>query len=254
MKIKLLAICFLAYMFATATERKITVMTYNVRAASLTTLDSLAAEIASYTPDFVALQEIDVMTQRTNAPQINGKNMVSELASRTGMFGYFARTLNFAGGYYGIAILSKHPSITIDKFMLPNPMQTEQRAMLRGLFEIDGNDTICFVCTHLDVKSAETRLLQTDFILDKLNDASMPTILGGDMNARPDEACIANLKEKMTDISGTEYTFPADKPNRKIDYLFAMPSDAFTLLNTEVIGETRQLSDHRPIVTTLLLK
>ena len=56
-------------------------MTYNIRAGSLTTIDSLAEMIKSQNPDFVALQEVDVMTKRANAPNMNGRNIVSELAA-----------------------------------------------------------------------------------------------------------------------------------------------------------------------------
>ena len=47
-----------------AAEKELVVMTYNIRAGSLTTIDSLAEMIKSQNPDFVALQEVDVMTKR----------------------------------------------------------------------------------------------------------------------------------------------------------------------------------------------
>ena len=71
-----------------AAEKDLVVMTYNIRAGSLTTIDSLAEMIKSQNPDFVALQEVDVMTKRANAPNMNGRNIVSELAAKTDMFGY----------------------------------------------------------------------------------------------------------------------------------------------------------------------
>ena len=229
------------------------VMTFNLRAGSLTTLDSLADVIKSENPDFVALQEVDVMTMRGNAPNMNGKNMVSELAARTGMFGYFARTINFVGGYYGIAILSKHPCVKMEKFMLPNPENTEQRALLKGTFELNGKVPFIFACTHLDVKSAATRSLQVDFILDKLGDDSTPKIIGGDLNAYPYEECINKLRKKMTNISGNGLTFPSDAPDRKIDYLFFAPKKGCDMISTQVIDHNPQPSDHRAVATEIKL-
>lgn len=238
----------------TDSHRDLRIMTFNLRAGSLTTLDSLANVIKSQKPDFVALQEVDVMTQRDNAPTMNGKNMVSELAQRTGMFGFFARTLNFVGGYYGIAILSKHPCTKMENFMLPNPQNTEQRALLKGTFELDGKTPLIFACTHLDVKSAETRSQQVDFIFDKLGDSAVPTIIGGDMNAYPDEITIAKFRRKMSNISGNGLTFPADNPDRKIDYMFFAPKKKCELISTEVIDHNPQPSDHRAIISVIRLK
>lgn len=238
---------------AKADNKELVVMTYNIRAGSLTTIDSLADFISSHHPDFVALQEVDIMTNRSNAKQMNGINIVSALAARTNMFGYFGKTLNFAGGYYGIAILSRHPCKKMECFQLPNPKQTEQRVLLLGTFELDGKRDINFACTHLDVKSAETRSLQADFIIDKIKGDSTPTIIGGDFNAYPEELCSRKFHSSMTDISGTEPTFPALSPDRKIDYLFfyapsQQPKPDFC---TTTLPD--QLSDHRAIVTKLRL-
>lgn len=235
-------------------NRELRVMTYNLRAGQLTNFDDLASQIKELNPDFVAMQEIDVMTKRGNTPHMNGTNMVNELAVRTGMFGYFARTINFAGGYYGIAILSKHPCIAMEKFMLPNPQATEQRAMLKGTFELDGKSPIVFACTHLDVKSEGTRSIQVDFILDKFSKDTVPVIIGGDLNAYPNEPCINLLRRKMDNISGNGLTFPSDNPDRKIDYLFIAPKKKFELKSTEVVNHIPQLSDHRPILSVIELK
>lgn len=238
---------------ANAADKELVVMTYNIRAGSLTTIDSLADFINAHHPDFVALQEVDVMTNRANAKQMNGINIVSALAARTNMFGYFGKTLNFAGGYYGIAILSRHPCLKMECFQLPNPKHTEQRVLLLGKFEIDGKHEIAFACTHLDVKSAETRSLQADYIIGKIKGTALPTIIGGDFNAYPEEMCAHKFHAAMTDISGTDPTFPALNPDRKIDYLFTYaPSQSFKhhFCPTTLPD---QLSDHRAIVTKLRL-
>lgn len=225
------------------------VMTYNLRFGELADFDSLAKQINDLNPDFVALQEIDVFTKRKAAPEMNGKNMVNELASKTGMFGIYARTINFAGGYYGIAILSKYPCIKSERFMLPNPRNTEQRCLLKGVFELNDSQNIIFACTHLDVKSAETRKLQADFILQNIQQDSIPVILGGDFNATPNENSIDEIMLKMDNISGEGFTFPASVPDRKIDYIFSAPKGKCKVKHTEVINTTQ--SDHRAVFSVI---
>lgn len=233
---------------------RLRVLNYNVRAGSLTTLDDLAAFINSQQADFVALQEVDVMTSRRNAPAMNGKNMVAELAARTGMLGYFGRTIDFAGGYYGIAILSKYPCVTVETVNLPNPCATEPRVFLRGVADIDSAHRVAFASVHLDVKSPQTRLLQSEFITGKFLSDSIPTIIGGDFNAKPGECCIELFNRYMDDVSGSELTFPADNPDRKIDYIFVAPKSSVTVIDSRVVDQSVQLSDHRAVVSDFVLE
>lgn len=252
--IRLIIACLvaLACMSASALDRtEVRIMTYNLRAGQMADLDTLSALIKSENPDFVALQEVDVMTLRRNCPLMNGLNMVNEIAKRTGMFGFFARTLDFAGGYYGIAILSKYPSVDVEKLMLPNPKNTEPRTLLKGRFEMWNGKTITFACTHLDVEDATTREEQADFILDSLLPSEEPVILCGDLNGRPEESCISRLKSKMKDVSGTEFTFPSDEPDRKIDYIFVMSPQTMIVESTKVINHEPQQSDHRPVFSVV---
>ena len=59
---------------------RLRVMTYNIRFGELATVDRLAEHIKSFKPDFVALEEVDVNTDRSLAPHQNGRNIISELA------------------------------------------------------------------------------------------------------------------------------------------------------------------------------
>lgn len=106
----LLLLCVAAFGAAAENgERELTVMTYNLRFGELASMERLASEIRAANPDFVALQEVDVNTMREISKGNNCINFINRLAELTGMFGFYGRTINFAGGYYGIGILSKHP-------------------------------------------------------------------------------------------------------------------------------------------------
>lgn len=134
---------------------RVRVMTYNLRFGELASLEELAAHIKAFKPDFVALQEVDSKTDRKRAPHQRGKDFISELAYHTGMFGLYGKTIEYSTGYYGIGMLSKYPYISVQKTMLPHPIEKhEKRAMLEGLFEM-GNDTLVFTSTHLDVNSPD---------------------------------------------------------------------------------------------------
>lgn len=79
-----------------------------------------------------------------------------------------------------------------------------------------------------------------------------PAILTGDFNARPDAACLDELRKNWIickDINPA-LSFPADTPGRLIDYVCLYPANAFRILEHSVIDE-RIASDHRPIVTIL---
>lgn len=233
--------------------KNLRVMSYNLRFGQLATADSIAAEIARENPDFVALQEVDVNTYRSIAPLQNGVNMVNRIAEKTNMFVHYGRTLNFAGGLYGIAILSKHPCVDFKCYELPNPKNAEPRCMIIGTFALNGKQKINFACAHLDYKAEETRTLQVQYILGKLANAQYPTIIGGDFNASPEEPAIELMKKQMTDISHDALTYPADKPDIKLDYMFVAPNRCFEVKNKMTKPSLeKNNSDHLAIISDLL--
>ncbi|MDD2960667.1 MAG: endonuclease/exonuclease/phosphatase family protein [Muribaculaceae bacterium] len=246
---KLLLILSLALTFTVSAQDtlRVKVMTYNLRFGELATLDELASHIKSFKPDFVALQEVDCHVNRKRAAHQAGKDFIAELAFKSGMFGLYGRTIDYAGGYYGIGILSKFPYISTQKTMLPRPLPHEPRALLEGVFEM-GNDTIIFASTHLDVKEESTRVAQAQFISDHFKGAKYPIILGGDFNARPYSKPIKDIMMKSW-FQGTndDLTIPSWGPTVKIDYLFARPMKGWRVVSTQTIQS--QLSDHLPIVT-----
>lgn len=225
------------------------VMTYNLRLGELATLEELAAQIKAFNPDFVALQEVDIHTQRKLSPHQNGKDFISTLAYHTGMFGVYGKTIPYHGGYEGIGLLSKYPYININKVNLPNPQNVEPRVFLEGRFEV-GNDTLVFAATHLDVKSIDTRNLQATYITDYFKNSKYPVILGGDFNARDYTYTITDIMDKYwLNATNNDKSFPAWKPIIKLDYIFARPVNSWKVVRTQTVQSS--LSDHLPIITEL---
>lgn len=234
--------------------RPLTVMTYNLRFGERASMDRLAEEIKAADPDFVAIQEVDVNTSRAQARANNGLNYVNELAHRTGMFGYYGRTINFAGGYYGIGILSKHPANKVEKFELPNPKAYEARVLLAGVFELDGHKPIVFASVHFDYKDKDMAGQQAEYALARLKEFGLPFIVGGDFNALPEHAAAKAFDAEAAKLTPSVPTFPAEAPEKQIDYIYAWPAKAFSLESSEVGPASKYAaSDHLPIISKIIL-
>jgi endonuclease/exonuclease/phosphatase (EEP) superfamily protein YafD len=110
--------------------------------------------------------------------------------------------------------------------------------------------------THLDPQDGPARAQEIARLVDayKLQAASHePILLGGDFNTTPEDAVLAPLKAAgLRDAwaecgAGDGFTYPADKPAKRIDYLFL--SGDLHCSKAEVV-DTR-VSDHRPLLVTL---
>ena len=227
-------------------------MTYNLRFGELASMEQIADYISSEHPDIVALQECDWATNRTRAPHQNGVMFVNELAYHTGMFGIYGKSINYAGGYYGIGILSRYPILRYERVLLPNDGKTEQRSMLIADIELPDGTVITFVNTHLEVKTSQMRIEQVKFIEKYLKGRKNQIFLAGDMNAIPDSEEMRMLRENWMDLTNKVFTYHTSKPEIKIDYIYSKPSKNVELLGTEV-QEDIKLSDHFPVISTIVL-
>ena len=227
-------------------------MTYNLRFGELASMQQIGEYIASENPDIVAVQECDWATKRKRAVHQNGVKFVNELAYHTGMFGIYGKSINYAGGYYGIGLLSKYPILSYERVLLPNDGKTEQRSMLIADIELPDGKVITFVNTHLEVKTAEMRIEQVRFINEYLKDCPNQIFLAGDMNATPDSEEMALLRKDWKDLTDRVFTYHTSKPEIKIDYIYSRPSAGVELLNTNV-RENVKFSDHFPVISTIVL-
>src|SRR5262249_48709713 len=129
-------------------KRTLRVMTYNIHVGvgmdKKLDLQRIAAVINSERPDLVGLQEVDRGVKRTE-----GKDEIVELANLTKMQYAFAHNLDFQGGQYGVAILSRFPIRNIDHRKYENKREAERRGMIRVEVEFSGQ-VVNFVTTHLD--------------------------------------------------------------------------------------------------------
>ncbi|UKJ06882.1 endonuclease/exonuclease/phosphatase family protein [Solitalea lacus] len=233
------------------------VMTYNVHhcnppsEGSKIDLAAIARVINAAKPDLVALQEIDVHTSRS------GKEMhqARELARLTGMYSFFAKGIDFQGGEYGIAVLSKYP--VLDSVAYALPMQEgaggEPRALAVITVALKDGRKVKFAATHLDLKP-ENRMLQVQKIAELFKNEKQPVILCGDFNAVPGSEPINYTDQffKRSCMQNCAPTIPVINPDREIDFIMYTPS-IIKVLSHQVISET-YASDHLPVVAELKLK
>lgn len=226
-------------------------------------MDALAEVIRRQDPDFVILNEVDNGSERTAKV-----HQAREIAERLGMeWHYTSANTNHYNGEFGEAVLSKFPILERLSYILPyeevpGGPKLETRALCVIRVEIDGQSF--FVAgTHLDHRYYEnSRILQVNTIRG-LYDTELAgnMILAGDLNAVPSAESMITLSSFMKQAGPVDaLSYPSDKPDRKIDYIFYNPSSVFTVLNYKVVSlEDQQVngldvSDHRPIVADIRIK
>src|SRR6185369_3453605 len=148
-------------------KRTVRVMTYNIHVGvgmdKKLDLQRIADVINRERPDLVGLQEVDRGVKRTE-----GKDEIAELAAMTRMEYAFAPNLDYQGGKYGVAILSRFPIKHTEHRMYESKREAERRGMLRIEVEVD-HKTLNFVTTHLDYQHDDGRVFETEQLLKFLD-------------------------------------------------------------------------------------
>lgn len=236
-------------------EITIKVMTYNIHhcnppsAGEKIDVEAIAKVVNAEKPDLVALQEVDVNTIRSG----KGLNQARELARLTGMNFYFSKAIDFQGGDYGVAVLSRYPIVDSVRYDLPvlKEIGGEPRTIAAITVQLPGNKKIIFASTHLDLHE-ENRLAQSQLIINHFGKSKLPMILAGDFNATPGSKVINYLDGYFTRSCQPECapTIPVENPEEAIDFIMLRPAKLFKVNATRVIDE-KYASDHLPVVAEL---
>lgn len=226
----------------TRNEGELVLMSYNVRNGkgmdNKRNLNRTAAVIRAAQPDVVALQEIDSVTRRSE-----GNDVAAVLGRKCSMYHTFSKAIDYDGGGYGVALLSREKPVAVQRFALPG--REEARTLLYVEFE-----QYAVVSTHLSL-TAEDRMASLAVIDSVATMCAKPIYIAGDWNATPESTFGRALGEKMQYLTDTKAcTFPADSPDRVIDYIVAPHAQAVEVLRREVVNEP-MASDHRPIIAVV---
>ena len=209
----------------------------------------MADVINSYSPDFVALNEMrDLGKKEGFEPQ------TKILAELCGMdYYFFAKAIDVGGSDapYGNAIISKHKIIETEIIPLPAPeIRTgsrwyEDRCILKA--KLDCGLTV--MALHAGLNPDE----QKPAIRTILNNAEKENcVLLGDFNMQPNNEILSPLTTVFNDsariVDKPLFTIPSDAPTRKIDYIFATKD--IKVISTDIIE--RIASDHLALVAEII--
>src|SRR5580704_11939398 len=141
--------------------RTFRVLTYNIHHGEGTDgrvdLSRLAGVMKSVQPDFVALQEVDRGTERSG-----GVDQLAELERLTNMHAEFGKAMDYSGGGYGVAVLSRWPLLSSGHHPLPgSPDRDPRTALTVQVGSSEREPLLQFTSTHLDQgRDPEDRLAQ----------------------------------------------------------------------------------------------
>ena len=244
MKKNLLFIFAALFIFSAQAQNTLKLMSYNIKNANgmdnVCNFQRIANVINNTSPDVVAIQEVDSMTNRSGQ-----KYVLGEIAECTQMHGYFAPAIDYDGGKYGIGLLTKQVPLRLQT--LPLPGREEARTLILAEFA----DYI-YCCTHMSL-TEEDRMKSLELVKAFTSSSTKPLFLAGDMNAEPESGFIKKLQKDFQILSNPkQHTFPAPDPKETIDYIATLKQNAkgFAVISAKVINEP-MASDHRPILVEL---
>lgn len=201
----------------------------------------IATIISTVNPDFVALQEVDSMTNRSN--QIN---QIEKLGKLLNMHSYFGAAIPYQGGKYGVGILSKEPALKTFAYPLPGE---EKRVFLIAEY-LD----FLIISTHLDLKE-QNRIESVKLITDVVKKFNKKAFLAGDFNeVELNGALFQEFGKSWTIVSPIKNTFPTSPlPNKCIDFIITFKGvGKYNISKEDVIYQlpnvnVTQASDHYPL-------
>ncbi len=202
--------------------------------------------------DVLLLQEVDNGCARTG-----GVDQAGWLAERLELYAFFVPFMDYDGGEYGLAILTRNPPDDSSIIDLPPGTIEPRRAARVTVRSLDGRQ-LTLINAHLDwLEDDSVRFAQLEVLLEHAKDIEDPVIIAGDLNDVPGSRVIARLSETFTPIEPADgsagSTFPANAPDRRIDWMAIHPAVAIRTSGTHVIDEP-VASDHRPVAAFLVMR
>ena len=247
-----------------AAPEPIRILVFNIHAgkdaAGKPNLDGVADLVQSTGAVAALLQEVDVKTARSG-----GVDQVAALQKATGFDAAFSPSLShYDGGQYGIAALARYaigfrstiPLTVVSPQTRAGGSQEPRVAQVIFVQRLATAPVWHVINTHLDPGEGAARAQEIGHLVDAYKDQAAsrePVLLGGDFNSTPDNPVLApiaaaGLRDAWTECgSGEGFTYPADKPVKRIDYLFL--SGNLHCSKAEVVDT--QISDHRPLLVSL---
>jgi len=131
----------------------IRVCTYNILHGEMVKehIGTIGQDIAEMGAEIAGIQEVDMGTSR-----VKDENSLAEIAKGAGYEYYcFAKAIDYRGGGYGTAVLSKYPIISYEVKPLISE-GFEGRAMCHAVIDVNGT-RLDFFNTHVSYENKEIR-------------------------------------------------------------------------------------------------
>lgn len=236
-----------------ASTAPLAVVSYNIKHCrgmdNRVDLARTASTLSKLEPDIIGLQEVDLDCKRSG-----NSNQPLALGERLNMHSAFGRFMDFQGGRYGLAILSKHPIYQVEELRLPEGH--EPRVALAATIRLPDNREIIVVNVHFDwVDDDRFRFDQARLVADFVTKQTLPTILLGDFNDEPKSRTLNLFQGKLREAAKPatdRFTFSSTEPSVEIDHIFAHPQNLWRVSSVEV-GKEPVTSDHRPLTAKMQL-
>lgn len=205
--------------------------------------------LARYDADIIFLQEVD-----DGVPRSRHHRQVDLLGDALAMpHRAFQRNVSLTQGFYGNAILSRHPLHDVHNVDLTVPLKKRRRALAaRCVMRAEHQHTIHLINCHLGLAGFE-RIMQLRKILGSAALRQLhhrtPTIVAGDYND-----LWSSLGTRIMEPAGyfaackAAKTFPAIMPVRSLDRIYFRGDLRFKHSFPARSDIARQASDHLPIV------
>lgn len=251
----------------TATYEELKLAFYNVAVFSKN-LDSdpsseghipaIAAMMKEKQVDAMLLAELDRNNKRHDYDQLE------VFAGKMGWNSIFAKAFDYGkdifhlDAAYGNGAAYDKKYKVIDSFTIKFPkfgQEREDRVCLvveSEHFVLAGVHMPLYAENSLKAAEKLTKELKTRY-----SGKGKPVFLCGDMNARPGDATILELKKDWSRITPEEFTCPATTPTKCLDYMFALKdAGSYEVIFSEVCkgfrsGDVKRTSDHLPIFAVL---
>lgn len=236
-------------------------MTYNVHGCVGTDRklneSRIAEVIAAYSPDVVALQELDMARRRSH-----GKDQARHIAQHLQMDFHFHPAMHMEEEKYGDAILSRLPLHLVKTGILPTStsrLAFEPRGALLVKVEVGGQE-VHLINTHLGLSFRERKaqieaLMSPEWMMPAISQRRF--ILCGDFNALPSSLVYKTAVSRLRDVQHSlphqraHSTFSSSYPLLRLDYIFVSPDLKVQRVEVPRTPLIRLASDHLPIVTDL---
>ena len=223
------------------------IMTFNTQHCRNYLEDKIDYEIMAKAIRDVGADIVGLNEMRGSGDAADYDDQTGKLSQLTGLsHSFFAPAIYVKGSNpYGNSFLSAIPIRSKEKIMIPDPEAKkgtesyETRCILKVVLE----NGLSVLVTHFGLNDDEQQNA-VETVVEHLEKEKC--VLMGDFNVKPDNKLLDPIRERMKDTADlfgkTLFSFPSDKPNRKIDYIFVSPDIEIVSADIPAIVA----SDHRP--------